>query len=74
MWERTMMETIFQKKTKAFQSDDCGSVEKHTVIYVEPDQEQESQGTPGDQDNSPAVPPTVPESLEMNVSTQDSLV
>ena len=73
MWERTMMETILQKKTKAFQSDDGGSVEKHTVIYVEPNQEQESQGTPGDQD-SPAVPPAVPESLEMNVSTQDSLV
>ena len=73
MWERTMMETILQKKTKAFQSDDCGSVEKHTVIYVEPDQEQESQGTPGDPD-SPAVSPAVPESLEMNVSTQDSLV
>jgi len=73
MWERTMMETILQKKTKAFQSDDCGSVEKHTVIYVEPDQEQESQGTPGDQD-LPAVSPAVPESLEMNVSTQDSLV
>jgi hypothetical protein len=71
MWERTMMETILQKKTKAFQSD--GGVEKHTVIYVEPDQEQESQETPGDQD-SPAVPPAVPESLEMNVSTQDSLV
>jgi len=73
MMERTMMETILQKKTKAFQSDDCGSVEKHTVIYVEPDQEQESQGTQSDQD-LPAVPPAVPESLEMNVSTQDSLV
>ncbi len=67
------METILQKKTKAFQSDDCGSVEKHTVIYVEPDQEQESQGTQSDQD-SPAVSPAVPESLEINVSTQDSLV
>ena len=69
-----MMETILKKKTKAFQADDCGrGCEKHTVIYVEPDQEQESQGTQGDQD-SPAVPPAVPESLEMNVSTQDSLV
>jgi len=72
MMERTMMETILQKKTKAFQSDGSGC-EKHTVIYVEPDQEQESQGTQSDQD-SPAVPPAVPESLEMNVSTQDSLV
>ena len=68
-----MMETILKKKTKAFQSDGSGCVKKHTVIYVEPDQEQESQGTQGDQD-SPAVPPAVPESLEINVSTQDSLV
>ena len=73
MWERTMMETILKKKTKAFQSDGSGCVEKHTVIYVEPDQEQESQETQGDQD-SPAVPPAVLESLEMNVSTQNSLV
>ncbi len=68
-----MMETILQKKTKAFQSDGSGDCKKHTVIYVEPDQEQESQETQGDQD-SQAVPPAVPESLEINVSTQDSLV
>jgi hypothetical protein len=72
MMERTIMETILRKKTKAFQSDGNGC-EKHTVIYVEPDQEQESQGTQGDQE-SPAVPPAVPESLEINVLTQDSLV
>ncbi len=67
-----MMETILQKKTKAFQSDG-GGCEKHTVIYVKPVQEQESQETQGDQD-LPAVPPAVPESLEINVLTQDSLV